>query len=184
MKNPMKETGLRPASPAGRRLMLVLVFTLLVPGAAARAEEGSAPSSSLEAFEKLYAEVEQAVADGRLPPSAGTAAEDHRFDLEKDLIRTDAEIEILKLEAARYEDARQDEALERLIAAAAARERRMCVAIRQLEGLAGMPADLSAVPTAAEAAAEEVVAEGEKKLKKGKFNVTFEAEDLVENPDS
>ena len=130
-----------------------------------------------------------AVADGRLPPSARTAAEDHRFGLKKDLIRADAEIEVLKLEAARYDGARQQEALDRLLAAAAARERRICVAIRQLEDLAGVSADLSAMTPSAEAtelpAADGSVAEGEGKGKKGKkLRIVFESEDLIDDPDA
>ena len=165
-------------------LGLVLALLFLAPGLRAQ-EEAAPPRSSLQAFEALHAQVETAAAAGRLPDGSAAAAEELAFDLKTELIRREAEIEVLKLEAARFDGEPQRQALDRLVAAAAARELRVCVAIRQLEELAGVSADLSAAPAAAGAASadaeEQPGAEGKKK---GKLSVTFEAEDLVENPDS
>ena len=161
----------KPARGAGLP-GLVIALLLLAPAASRAGEEAAPASSSVKIFKALSAEVEAAVA---------------RFALRKELIRSDAEIEILKLEAARFAGAEQQQALERLIRAAAARERRVCVAIRQLEELAGMSVEISAAPAATAAelpAAEGEVAEGEEKAKGRGLKIVFESEDLVDNPDS
>lgn len=188
----MRKNTSKPAGWSAGLPGLVIALLLLAP-AAARAEEGAVPSS-LQAFQALYAEVEAAVADGHLQQSTAAAAEELRFGLKTDLIRSDAEIEILKLEAARFAGAEQQQALERLVAAAAARERRLCAAVRQLEELTGMSAPTVEVSTAPAAAgglepppaevAEEAVGEGEKEPKDRGFTIVFEPEDLVNNPDS
>lgn len=124
----------------------VLTAALCAPlalAAGAQAEEGgtpSPPSSARASFEALYASLATAT-DGSGPPaSVVAAAEEIRFGLETDLIRSDAEIEVHKLEAARFAGEPQREALDALVRAAAARERRLWIAIRQLERLAGEPA--------------------------------------------
>ena len=168
----------RPAS----RSLAVFCLAFVVATSA-----GAEPQTSQGVFEALCVRVEQAAAAGDLPASAASAAEEARFALRKELIRSDAEIEILKLEAARFAGAEQQQALERLIRAAAARERRVCVAIRQLEELAGMSVEISAAPAATAAelpAAEGEVAEGEEKAKGRGLKIVFESEDLVDNPDS
>ena len=182
----------KPASVAGLP-GFVIALLLLAPAASRAGEEAASPPSSLQIFKALYAEVEAAVAAGSLPQSTGLAAEELRFGLKTDLIRSDAEIEILKLEAARFAGAEQQEALERLVQAAAAREQRLCAAVRQLEELSGMSADDSVAaaeaaaaeaPATEEAIAEEAGDEGQKKRQKRGLTVVFEAEDLVDNPDS
>lgn len=124
----------------------VLTAALCAPlalAAGAQAEEGgtpSPPSSSQASFEDLYARL-MAGTDGSKPPaSVVTAAGEIRFSLTTDLIRSDAEIEVLKLEAARFGGERQRQALDSLVRAAAARERRLWLALRQLERLTGEPA--------------------------------------------
>ena len=109
-----------------------------------------------------------------------TAAEEIRFALTTDLIRSDAEIEVLKLEAARFSGERQREALEALVRAAAARERRLWVAIRQLERLSGEPAPDLTEPASA---AKEVAAAGDDARKKRGFEISFEPEDVTEDAD-
>lgn len=158
---------------------LALVAALLASAIDSRAQE---EGTSLGAFEDLYARVQEAVDEGNLPASARAEAEDLRFALQKDLIRHDAEIEVLKLEAARYRDEEQQHALDRLVAAAAARERRVIEHVRSLERLAGMSVDLSQPPPPA--AEEETSAAAEKaEDKKGGFEITFKAQDLIEDPD-
>ena len=73
----------------------------------------------------------------------GTAAEELRFELDRELIASDAEIKIRRLEAGRFRGAEQERALDRLIAAAAARERRLMAAVRRLERLAGIVQKMS-----------------------------------------
>ncbi len=159
-----------------------LVLAVLVLGPATpspAAAEDAPPGSSMEIFEALYARVGEEVAAGRLDESVGVAAEEVRFELEKELIESDAEIKIRRLEAARYRGAEQQQALEGLITAAAAREQRVMAAVRRLERLAGM----SVVEAPTSAAAEEAEAPPVTE-KKRRFNITFQSEDLVDNPDS
>ena len=107
---------------------LVLFVLLLLPPGLPAQEEAAAPQTSLAAFETLYAQI-------------GTAAADEiAFGLKTELIRLDAEIEVLKLEAARFDGERQQQALDRLVAAAAHRERRIIDHIRRLEALSGTSA--------------------------------------------
>ncbi len=162
---------------------LVLFALLLLPAPGLQAqEEAAAPQTSLEAFEALYAEV-------------GTAeAEEIAFELKTELIRGDAEIEVLKLEAARFDGKHQMQTLDRLVAAAAARERRIIGHTRRLEALSGasapcveaVGAPAASVPGAGAVAGEtaETAATEPKGGKNGTFQITFEPEDLVDNPDS
>ncbi len=175
------------AAPAGRLVALAFVFFMPAP-AVVWAQEAETPvvtvaRSSLEVFEAVYREVERAVAEGEVPASAGAAAEELRFDLEKTLIRSDAELEVLKLEAARYQGERRAAALDSLSNAAAARERMIWLEIRRLEGLSGISADLLPSPEAAAAAEGAAAADVEEK-KIRRLQITFQSEDLVDHPDS
>lgn len=155
-------------------LGLWLVALLLAP--ALRAEERAPPPhTSSQVFEALYAEMETAAAEGRVAAATMAAAEKVAFDLRRGLIRSDAEIEVLKLEVARFTGEKQEGALAGLIGAAAAREKLWCDAIRQLEGLAAMPAS-------EEARLQDE--EGEESGKKGPLGFSFEPADLIEDPDS
>ncbi len=171
-----------------RLVALALVLILAAP-AVARAQEAAATAgatvakSALEVFEAVYREVEQAVAAGEAPASAGTAAEELRFDLEKALIRGDAEIEVLKLEVARYQGERRTAAIDSLSNAAAARERMIWIEIRRLEGLSGISADLLPSPSAATAEQPEEPPATEENPSQ-RLKITFQSEDLVDNPDS
>lgn len=148
----------------------VLAFLLFAPGLRAQ-EEAAAPQTSLEAFEALYAEV-------------GTeAADEVAFDLKTELIRRDAEIEALKLEAAHFDGERQRQTLDRLAAAAAARERQIIDHTRRLEALSGVAAPCVAA-AGAPVATIPAAGDAKPKDKKGGYKITFEAEDLTDNPDS
>lgn len=167
---------------------VVLAVLALASAGPSPADEGAPPGSSMEIWNALYARVSDEVTAGRLEASVETAAEEVRFELEKELIQSDAEIKIRRLEAARFSGAEQQQALERLIAAAAEREQRVMAAVRRLERLAGMsvvevPPPAAAVEAVAEEAAAEE-AEDPPAKKKRRFNITFQSEDLVDNPDS
>ncbi len=164
-------------TPAFGPVLLALLF-LSTPGLSAE-EQAAAPQTSLEAFEALYAEV------------ATEAADEIAFELKTELIRRDAEIEVLKLEAARFDGERQQQALDALVAAGAARERRIIDHVRRLEALSGTAAPCvvaagatAAVVPAAGETAEAMAGDAEPKEKKGKYKIVFEAEDLTDNPDS
>ena len=168
----MPGTGSRAVARGS--LLLALCLSLLSTGGV-RAEEGGekSPPSSLAAFDDLYARLMSPPEGGHPAPDVATAAEALRFDLRTDLIRDEAEIEVLKLEVARFAGERQRLALDRLVDAAAARERRLWLAIRQLEGLAGAPAVAPPAMVAADEADE----------KKGGLQVFAEANDPTEDPD-
>ena len=167
-----------PRTVAGGVLAVAICAGLLL-AAAARAEEGGAPpSSSQAAFDELYARITAAVAGSELPAAVATSAEEIRFELTTELIRRDAEIEVLKLEAGRFAGDRQAAALDGLVRAATARERRVWTSIRRLERLTGTAA---AAPVEAEpppADSEEVDSDD-----RGSFRITFEAQNVVEDPD-
>ncbi len=167
-----------------RSAALVFLVLLAATGSPAAAGEGS----SLEIFEALQAKVGEEVAAGRLSESVAAAAGDLRFELDKELIQSDAEIEILKLEAARYQGARQQKALDRLAAAAAQRERRILSAVRRLEQLAGMSVvEVPEAPSAETETAEvdEPAAEEDpppEEEKKWRIKITSEPEEFVDDP--
>ena len=78
----------------------------------------------------------------------------------------------MRLEAARFDGERQQQALDRLIAAAAARERQVADQLRRLEELAATPTVEGAKPAE------------EEEAKKRAFGITFEKADTVDDPDS
>ena len=163
-----------PRTAAGGALAMALCASLFLP-LAAQPEEGGIPSppSSLATFDELYARLTTAPEDGRLAPDTAAPAEELRFALRKELIRSDAEIEVLKLEAARFAGERQEEALNGLVCAAAARERSVWLAIRQLERLAGEP--LAPLQVAEPPGKEEANKRG--------LEISFEPQDVIEDPD-
>ncbi len=158
------------AFPAPLLTALAVFAALAVIPRAGLAQEADASSPALQLFEAFYAEIVGAAEDSRLPAEAASKAKDVRFDLERDLIRADAEIEILKLEVARFTGERQAEALDGLLHTVAKRERRIYDQIQRLEELAGMPVCLS----------EERSGEKEAQ-KKRRFNLTWEPEEFVDD---
>jgi hypothetical protein len=160
---------------AARGILLLALAAPLLLAAGARAEEGGtrSPPSSLAVFDELYARLTTATSGGRLPPDVAKASEEIRFHLQTDLIRNDAEIEVLKLEAVRFSGKRQQEALDALVGAATAREQRLWAAIRQLEQLSG--------ETAAPAAAVEPP--DAKTTGTQGFSIQAEPQNLLEDPD-
>jgi hypothetical protein len=173
----MLETGARVTA---RGALVMVLFLPLYLAAGARAEEGGAvpPSSTLAAFEELYSRTTAEVADGGPAASVAIAAEEIYFSLKTKLIRSDAEIEVLKLEAARFGGERQLKALDGLVRAAATRERQLWQAIRQLEELGGKAAALpEETPPPAEEAGD--VQAG----KKGSIQISFEPQDVTTDPD-
>jgi len=149
-----------------RRAAAFAALALVLP-AAGLADGAEASSPALRLFETFCSEVE---ADADLSAQDATQAKDVRFDLERDLIRADAEIEVLKLEVARFTGERQAEALDGLLRLVAKKERRIYDAIQRLEELDGMPVCLS----------EERSGEKEVK-KKRRFHLTWEPEELVDD---
>lgn len=174
------------ARAIARGVLTAVLCAPLAIAAGARAEEGGTPSppSSLAVFDELYARLTAVPEDGGAP-SGAAAAEEIRFGLKTDLIRSDAEIEVLKLEAARFSGERQLQALDALVRAATARERRLWAAIRQLERLAGEPALAveGAAPTAETMPPADAAAAGDKAGAKRGFGIDFAPADVIEDPD-
>jgi hypothetical protein len=169
-----------------------LCLALLFLGSALRAEgEAVAPRPPLEVFQTLGADVETAVREGRLPEAAAAAAQELAFDLERDLILHDAGIAVLRLEVTRFDGEAQQAALDRLIAAAAARELAVVEQIRRLETLAaGSPAaglaawSLEIAPPIVPAELPSDQAGSEASPREGLgWNLDFEAQDMIDDPD-
>ncbi len=176
----MLETG-APVTARGALALALLLPLCLAAGA--RAEEGGAapPSSTLAAFEELYGRTTAEVGGGGPAAGVAVAAEEIRFGLETRLIRHDADIQVLKLEAARFRGERQQEALDGLVRAAAARERRLWQAIRQLEGLTGEAATAAMAEPASQP--DERAGDGNTGTTGSSFRIESEAQDLIEDPD-
>ena len=174
-----------------------VAFVLLVFGPSVRAENAaSAPSPQLAAFEELRARVADEIAEGRLPAGTATATDELSFELERELIRSHAEIDVLRLEIARFEGEAQRRAVDRLIEVVAAREGRVVEMTRRLEELAGVsPTPVEPVadsePVAFEesrafatsGAAGEPAAGNDVEDEGATIEISFEAQDLTEEPD-
>jgi len=169
-----------------------LCLALLFLGSNLRAEgEAVEPRPPLKIFQALGADVETAVQEGRLPETAAAAAQELAFDLERDLILHEAGIAVLRLEVTRFEGEAQQQALDRLIAAVAARELEVVEQIRRLEALAaGSPsAGLAAwnfevappiVPP--DPPSDQAGSEAPPRQGLG-WGLDFEAEDVIDDPD-
>jgi len=154
----------------GRVLGVGLALHLL--GLGLPAEESAVETRPLlEACEVLRTQIAEEAALRQAPADAA-AADEVAFVLEREQIRSDAEIEVLKLEVARFTGEKQGAALASLIRLIEARERRWCHAIGRLEGLAAVPGSV------------EFKQQGEKGEKEGRLSVTFEPADLTKDPES
>ncbi len=165
-----------------RRLGTVSLALLVVLVPAAWAD------TALDRFEAAYELVLEEVESGTLEPGAAAAAEAARFEVEKERIRAAAEIEILRLEAARRDGDELDEVLDRLETQAARREAAAWSGLVKLLGLLdGVPSEtldtgagevapppataVSAEPSETESPSDEVTLE-----------ISFEPEEFVDDP--
>ncbi len=114
----------------GAKLFLCALLGVVVAGNAAAA--GDPP---LAEFKARYEVVMRAVAEGRLPPAAGSAARELWLALRKYVIQSDARIETLRLDARERRGEEQDRALDALVAEAMERTRAVGEFLNKLERL-------------------------------------------------
>jgi hypothetical protein len=154
-----------------------MAICLVGSGLRADTESGVTPDldDSLAVFEALLSTLKSEVAAGHRGTEALPAADELAFELEKDLIRGDAEIEILRLEVLRRDGDLERQALDRLITAIAARERRVRDQIRRLEQLSGI--SMAACPPSSLAPPDEEPPGAE-----AGFKIIFEASDPTVDP--
>lgn len=140
-------TGREPAHPSSGiaspplrlvRMLLLVTLSMSTPFGIF-ANENTTRSAALKIFESFEAEIASAISDGRLPAEVAERAEELRLDLERDLIRIEAEIAVLRLDARRFTGTRQEEAIDQLIREVVRREKRIYDQIQRLEQLVGMP---------------------------------------------
>jgi hypothetical protein len=172
-----------------RPLEILTLLGALLLAVNAHAQSAPADLSPAEVFQALYEHVTSEVEGGRLTPEVGQQARELWIGFRKAVIESDAELEILKLEASSSQGSRQAEALEALVEATAARERLLIGYVRRLEGLSGVSAKSVAATVVDEAAEEAPTPEGEgeaeedpEKGKKKRLQIDFEPEDLINTP--
>ena len=155
-------------------LATILCTTVMIPGCARQKsvtlsevdEVEIKTSDPLGAFEEEYEAINKKVEEGSLPAEALKRAAEIRIGLKKYLIKTEAELEILRLDLLHGDDfeARQT-ALQEALALAAERERTKMAYLQRLQAL-----DTAHLP-------------GENEEKNGKFK-DIEIEIGPENVDS
>ena len=128
-----------------------MLLVILISALSANADE----QTLLAVFENQYSEIMEAVNKGGLPQETGQKGRALYIQVRKDLINFNARLETLKLEAAEYDGARQQQALKQLVQVSGERERRIVDAIHALEALSGKRIDTSTklAPIAKEKAA-------------------------------
>jgi hypothetical protein len=119
------------------------VTILMTPGCAA--DQTSAPDGVaaqpgeadglVAAFQQTHGEILTQVSQGILPAAAGAEAEKLRIALEKYLIRTEAQLEILQLDVLHGTGDEGEAALQRIVALAAERERTKMAYLQRLQAL-------------------------------------------------
>jgi hypothetical protein len=111
---------------------LALVFPLLLIAAQALAAD-----DLLEAFEKAYAEIQNQVKKGKLSGEAGAKANELNIALKKYLIKTEAQLEILQLDALHGSGGDKEAGLNKMVAISAERERIKMGYLQRLLALEG-----------------------------------------------
>ncbi len=161
--------GIASSFPLIARTILLTALVLTIPFRLL-ASENAVASPALGVFEAFQKEIASAVSDSRLSPEIAAMAEDLRLDLQRDLIRIEAEIEVLRLDVSRSSGARQKESLDLLIDEVGRREKRIYDQIQRLEILAGMPGCLAAESE-----------EGETENEAVRLNLSWEPEEFVDD---
>ena len=91
----------------------------------------------LEVFEKEYEDISEKVEEGSLPPMAMSRATAIRIGLQKYLINTEAQLEILRLDVLHGAEAQRETALNRIVELVAEREQTKISYLQQLQALQG-----------------------------------------------
>jgi hypothetical protein len=93
------------------------------------------PSDLVAAFLQLHGEMLAQVQEGTLPAAVGAKANELKMELEKYLIKTEAELQILQLDVLYGADDKREAALKEVVALAAERERTKMAYLQRLQAL-------------------------------------------------
>ena len=123
--------------------MAVFFTLILVPGCAtdqvsAHDEIGSMEPESrdlLAAFRQTHGEMLARVQEGTLPAAVGAKANELKIALEKYLITTQAQLQVLQLDVLYGVDEQREAALKKVVELAAERERTKMVYLQRLQAL-------------------------------------------------
>ena len=93
------------------------------------------PRDLVAAFREMYEEIQTRVQEGTLPATVGAEANELKMELEKYLIKTQAQLQILQLDVLYGADDQREAALEEVVALTAERERTKMAYLQQLQAL-------------------------------------------------
>ncbi len=96
---------------------------------------GPEPNDLVAAFEQLHGQMLARVKEGTLPADVGAKANELKIALEKYLIKTQAQLEILQLDVLYGADDQRQAALQKVVALAAERERTKIAYLQRLQAL-------------------------------------------------
>ena len=96
---------------------------------------GPEPRDLVAAFRQIYEEIQTRVQEGTLPAAVGAKADELKMELEKYLIKTEAELQILQLDVLYGADDQRETALKEVVALAAERERTKMTYLQRLQAL-------------------------------------------------
>ena len=91
----------------------------------------------LEAFEKEYEDISEKVEEGSLPSTVMSRATAIRMGLQKYLIKTEAQLEILRLDVMQGVDRQRETALNQIVKLVAEREQAKIAYLQELQALGG-----------------------------------------------
>ena len=124
-------------------MMAVFLTMILNPGCAT--DQGSAPSEIasmpsepkdlVAAFRQMHGEMLARVQEGTLPADVGDKANELKMALEKYLIKSQAQLQILQLDVLHGADDQRPVALKKVVALAAERERTKMAYLQRLQAL-------------------------------------------------
>jgi hypothetical protein len=123
--------------------MVVFLTMTITPGCATDQVSAPAEITSMEpeandlaaAFEQTHEEILARVKEGTLPADVGAKANELKIALEKYLIKTQAQLEVLQLDVLYGAEDQRPAALKKVVALAAERERTKMAYLQRLQAL-------------------------------------------------
>ena len=124
-------------------VIAVFLSLILTPGCATDQVSAPAEITSMEpeprdlvaAFRKVHGEMLARVHEGRVPADVGAKANELKMELEKYLIRTQAQLQVLQLDVLYGAEDQREVALKKVVALAAERERTKMAYLQRLQAL-------------------------------------------------
>ncbi len=126
-------------------ILVMAVFLTMILTPACATDQVSAPAeiTSMEpeprdlvaAFEQMHGEMLARVKEGTLPADVGAKANELKIGLEKYLIKTRAQLQILQLDVLYGAEDQREAALQKVVALAAERERTKMTYLQRLQAL-------------------------------------------------